>query len=222
MSAFQFAGMNLGAGVAITSILLQSQIVFTIMLAVFVTGERPSKITWCTIALGIVGLGCFLFGYRDNAAFLGVGMIVIAAFWWAVGNLIVKGAPKADAMAMMAWMSLVPIIPLGALSLMTEGAPLTIIHAVMAPKGLAAAAYLGIGVMIFGYGVWSKMLQRYDALLVAPFSLLVPVFGIFFGIILFKERLLPLQMLGVAFLVAAVAINMIPKRRVAIIADPQK
>jgi O-acetylserine/cysteine efflux transporter len=208
MSAFQFAGMKLGAGAAVTSILLQSQIIFTTVLAMFFLSERPSKLTWLTIGLGVAGLGCFLVAYWHNAALFGLGMVVMAAFWWAVGNLLVKGAPKVDAVAIMAWMSLVPILPLTALSLMLEGPPLAIAQAVVTPKGLAASLYLGLGVMIFGYGIWGKMLQKYDASTVAPFSLLVPVFGIFFGMVLFDERLSGLQILGVAFLVAAVFINM--------------
>ena len=31
----------------------------------------------------------------------------------------------------------------------------------------------------FGYGAWNTLLSRYDASIVAPFTLLVPVVGIF-------------------------------------------
>ena len=175
-------------------------------------GVNTNRVTWLTIALGVSGLGCFLVAHWHNAALLGLGMVVMAAFWWAVGNLLVKGAPKVDAVAIMAWMSWVPILPLAAFSLLLEGPPLMIARSVTTPQALAAALYLGLGVMIFGYGIWGKMLQKYPASTVAPFSLLVPVFGIFFGMVLFDETLSALQILGVAFLVAAVCVNMVGGR----------
>ena len=61
--------------------------------------------------------------------------------------------------------------------------------------------------MIVGYGIWSKLLQIYDTSQVAPFSLLVPVFGIFFGVTLYDETIGTLEILGIAFTLGAVLIN---------------
>lgn len=207
MSGFQFAGMSFGVGVATSSVVLQVQNVFTILMAVMLLGERPSRLMWFSTLIGVMGLACFWWDFKDSNVFNGFVMVVIAAFWWALGNLIIKNTPAVNTVALMAWMSLVPIIPLGGLSYFLEGSPVETLRAVTNLKSLIAALYLGLGVMIFGYGVWSRMLQVYDASQVAPFSLLVPVFGSIFGVLFFDESISTLQLIGAIFLVLAAALN---------------
>ena len=55
---------------------------------------------------------------------------------------------------------------------------------------------------IFGYGIWGWLLARYTAVSVAPFALLVPVFGMGASAILLDESL-PLWKIGAATLVIA-------------------
>ncbi|MGB3209282.1 MAG: EamA family transporter [Desulforhopalus sp.] len=207
MSGFQFAGMSFGVGVATSSVVLQSQSVFTTLMAVVLLGERPSRLMWSSTLIGVMGLACFWWNFKDSTVFIGFLMVVIAAFWWAVGNLIIKNTPVVNTVALMAWMSLVPIIPLGGLSFFFEGSPIETLLAVTNLKSLIAALYLGLGVMIFGYGVWSRMLQKYDASQVVPYSLLVPVFGVIFGVVFFDESVSTLQLIGAIFLVLAAALN---------------
>ena len=72
---------------------------------------------------------------------------------------------------------------------------------------LLVLAYLAFGATILGYGLWSRLLSRYPASQVAPFSLLVPVVGISSSALLLGERLGSLEMAGAALVMVGLLIN---------------
>ena len=52
---------------------------------------------------------------------------------------------------------------------------------------MLAVAYIAFVATTFGWAAWAHLLQAYSAGTVAPFSLLVPVFGIGFAALLLDE-----------------------------------
>jgi O-acetylserine/cysteine efflux transporter len=81
------------------------------------------------------------------------------------------------------WMSVIPPIPLYALSLAVEGpsAGFESIATVGTHTGLVALgglAYIVVLGTIGGAGLWAYLMTRHPASKVAPFSLLVPIVGI--------------------------------------------
>jgi len=213
MSAFQFVGMQQGVTASASSVLLQSQAFMTICLASLVLGEKTTVRTWLALALGAGGLLCFISNHWGDATAFGMLMVCGAAFWWAVSNILMREAKGVDPIALIAWISLVPIVPLGLLSFVFErnesGAELF----QLSSAGLMSALFLAYGVMILGYGLWGFMLQRYTASNVAPFSLLVPVFGIIFGIIAFGDGFAAIEVVGAVLLVLSLAVNAITLKK---------
>jgi O-acetylserine/cysteine efflux transporter len=67
-----------------------------------------------------------------------------------------------------------------------------------------------------GYGGWSYLLSRYETALVAPLSLLVPVFGLFSAMLLLDEHLTLIQWIGVSIIALGLTFNMFGKRWVPI------
>ena len=49
--------------------------------------------------------------------------------------------------------------------------------------------YMGLIASVFGQSLWYRLLPRYQTNQVMPFTLLVPVLGIIFGILFLDERL---------------------------------
>ena len=58
----------------------------------------------------------------------------------------------------------------------------------MDASGVMSIAYVVIVSTFFGYGVWYRLLSRYPASTVAPFTLLVPVIGIITAWLVRNER----------------------------------
>jgi O-acetylserine/cysteine efflux transporter len=77
---------------------------------------------------------------------------------------------------------------------------------------VAALVYLSWGATLFGYGVWTRMLSRYPANRVAPFSLLVPLVGLSTGWLVFGEALQPVHFAGGALLMAGLLLNLFGAR----------
>ncbi len=60
---------------------------------------------------------------------------------------------------------------------------------------------------MMGYTLWGKLLARYPASQVAPFSLLVPIVGLVSAALLLDEGLSPVQMLGAVLVMAGLVVN---------------
>ena len=105
--------------------------------------------------------------------------------------------------------SLVPPIPFLLLSYVLEG-PTTMADALAAFnwEAMAALAYLSLVATLFGYSIWTGLLTRYRANLVAPFSLLVPVVGLTTGWVVYGEALQGVHFAGAALLMAGLALNL--------------
>ena len=102
----------------------------------------------------------------------------------------------------------VPPLPFLAMSLWLEG-PERIADALLNISGASvfALAYLAFGATLLGYSLWSRLLSRYPAGQIAPFSMLVPVIGLSSAAVLLDEELSQLQLLGTILIMSGLAIN---------------
>lgn len=174
-----FCGIHIGVTPGIASLALQMNVLFTVVLStlLFKTDLNVNQILGMLISFG----GIFIIGtnIQESSTFIGFIMIVTAAFSWAVSNILFKKTGSVDMFALVVWTSLIPPIPLFILSYVFEG-PTVILSSL---QNISWIGYLSIlfitGVAtLIGSTLWGKLLQSYDASIVAPFSLLIPIFGI--------------------------------------------
>ena len=71
----------------------------------------------------------------------------------------------------------------------------------------AAVAWQVLGNTLFGCAVWGWLLARYDAAVVSPYALLVPVFGIGASTLLLAEPLPAWKLAAAARVIAGVGLN---------------
>ncbi len=114
----------------------------------------------------------------------------------------------------MIWVSTVPVLPLLALSLLLEGrsADLAALRS-LDWAGAGTVLYVAWGATVFGFGAWGWLLRRHPASTVAPFSLLVPVFGMTSAALFLGESITPLRWCAAALLVGGVALTSVTPRR---------
>ena len=152
----------------------------------------------------------------DGAALVPLLMTVVAAVFWALGNTVSKRAGKIDMLGFVVWSSLIPPLPLLALSLLIEG-PGAI------PAAAANLTWLGGGSLLFmawfatlfGFGTWSLLLSRYPAGLVAPFGLLIPISGIGASALLLGETISGLEIAGSGLVFLGLLLNVFGPRLLA-------
>lgn len=189
--AFLFAGMSLGIGAGVASLLLQFQVFVTIALALGFGRERPSlpQILGTLIASG--GLAGLVTGAPLDASGLGLLFVLLAAVAFGVGNTLSRRLLVGHAvMPTVAWGSLVSVIPIAVASLWLEGWPAwRVAFAESRLSTWVALAYVVYPTTLAGFSLWAYQLRRYPAAAVAPFAMLVPVFGLLFAALAIGESL---------------------------------
>jgi O-acetylserine/cysteine efflux transporter len=132
---------------------------------------------------------------------------------WGMGNIITKKVGRVDLLALVVWGSLIPPLPFFALSWLLEGPEL--IESSLRGIGLSsilAIVYLAFVATLLGYGLWSRLLSRYPASQIAPFSMLVPVIGLSSSAWLLDEQLSQLQMAGALLVMVGLLVNVFGAR----------
>ena len=209
----QAYGIALGVPVGLTSVVVQSQALFTIAFAAIAFREMPTPLQ--TLGIGIATTGllliCGTVGFDFSTGAFAVLMISPISF--AIGNLLLRQAREVPMFDLFAWLCLVPPLPLLALALLTDGPQATLnslIH--MSLNGLVCMLALGAISTSIAYWLWGRLLRDYPAAQVVPFALLVPFVGAAASSAVFGETFGPLRLTGMITVVGGIAIMLLSKR----------
>jgi len=173
-----FVAMNGHISPGLASLVIQTQVFFTIGLAMLMAGESLQRVQWIALALGAAGLGVIVSHTDGSTTLLGLGLILLAALSWAGGNLVSRAAGRINMVAYVVWSSLFAVPPLALLTLWVEGWASIAAGLQQADTFTwAAVAWQAWGNSLFGYAAWGWLLSRYSAATITPMALLVPVFG---------------------------------------------
>ncbi|TGN39543.1 O-acetylserine/cysteine exporter [Marinobacter confluentis] len=215
-----FYAMHIGMPAGLASVLLQSQVFFTLIFAAITLRERVSGAQLAGLWLAVSGL--LLIGYRS----VGTGLVPIplpaflftlaGAASWGLSNIIVRKASaeaaqkgdRLDMFSFVVWSSLVPPIPLFLFASVLNPQE-SMVEVVTNLDGISvfAIAYLAFAATLFGFGVWSSLLSRYPASQVAPLSLLVPVTGLLTASVALSEELSMSQWIGSFLILCGLAVS---------------
>jgi O-acetylserine/cysteine efflux transporter len=209
----QAYGIAHGVPVGLTSVIVQSQALFTIAFAVIAFRELPTPMQ--TLGIGVATIGllmiCGTVGFDFSAGAFAVLMISPVSF--AIGNLLLRQAREVPMFDLFAWLCLVPPLPLLALALLTDGPRATwysLIH--MSWTGFACMLGLGAISTSIAYWLWGRLLRDYSAAQVVPFALLVPFVGAAASALVFGETFGPLRLSGMVIVVCGIAVMLLSKR----------
>ena len=194
------------------SVAIQLQVPFAALLSRLVLGERLGPLRLAGMALAFSGIVIMAGEPRIGRDLAALGMALAAALVWAVANIQVKFLGKLDGFTLNAWMSLLAAPQLLLSSWLFESGQWQALQQA-GIRGWGAILYMALGVTIVGYGLWYRMLARYPVSQLVPFTLLVPVIGVFTGVTLLDEPLSARIALGSAVTVLGVGIIVVPWRR---------
>jgi len=194
----------------LASLVVQTQVFFTVGLSMWLTGERVRVFQGVALALAAAGLA--LIGVHTDASTtpLGLALVLAAALSWAGGNLVARASGRVDMLGYVVWSSLFALPPLVALSLLFEGGP-AIRAALVAADATTWALVLwqSLGNTLFGYAAWGWLLNRHPAGVVAPMALMVPVFGMGASALLLGEPLQSWKLIAFALVMAGLSVGML-------------
>ncbi|MFG6447640.1 EamA family transporter [Roseateles sp. BYS180W] len=205
-----FLAMRSQISPGLASLVIQTQVFFTLLLSMRVTRERVQPFQWLGLVLAASGIGLIASHTDGSATPLGLLMILLAAFSWACANMVGKRAGRVNMLAFVVWTSVFAVPPLLVLSLLFEGPELM-------RQGLAradavtwaAVLWQAVGNTLFGYGVWGWLLARHAAATIVPMALLVPVFGMSTAAWVLGESLPAWKLLAAALVLSGLALNLL-------------
>ena len=200
--------MNGHISPGLASLVVQSQVFFTIALAMWLEGERLRAFQLASLLLATAGIALIVVHGGGSATPLGLALVLLAAMSWAGGNQVARACGVTNMLGFVVWASLFSAPPLLLASLVLEGPSAiagALTHATIGTW--AAVVWQSVGGTLFGYAAWGWLLARHPAAAITPTAMLVPIFGMGSSALLLGEGL-PAWKLGAATLViGGLAVN---------------
>ncbi len=217
--ALLFWALKAGLSAGLASLILQAQAFITLLLGALLLKEKVRLHNLIAIVISAFGIYLLASAQTQTATsitWFTLVLILGAASSWALGNItnkVIMEHHSISTMSLIVWSALVPTIAFAVTSYFIEG-PKQIIDSIthMEWHNGFALIYLSFLATIVGYGGWSYLLSRYETSLVAPLSLLVPVFGLLSAMLFLGENLTIYQMIGVVIVAAGLVVNVFGKK----------
>ena len=211
---FLFFAMQAGLPPGLSSVLVQLHGPLTAVIAALLLRERATTGQWLGIGVALLGVLVIARSVEGSTSIVAVGIALLSAFSWAIGNLFLREGRGTSILAVTAWGSLLPPAPLLLASAVTDGLDATFAP-VLAPtlRGWLVLLYTVVPVMWLGYWIWGTLLRTYPAAKVGPVSLLVPCCALAFSAAITGEPIGGLRLLGVAIVLGGVGLGIVASTR---------
>jgi len=175
-----YTSMHAGMPPGLAALVLQAQVLFTVLIAATALHERPTRRQLTGILVGAAGLVVVGAGRGGHVPLGALLLCLAAALSWGIGNVISRSAARpghatGSGLSMAVWSSLVVPVPLVLLSLVLDG-PGAVAGAVDAFgwHALLSTVYTAGLASLVGYSIFNGLLARYPASSVVPFVLIAP------------------------------------------------
>lgn len=208
MGGAHFALLFIGLANATASsaaVVGQLGVPFSTILSIIFLGERIHWRRGIGIVLAFMGVLVIALDPNDFSLSTGLIYIAVSAFFGAVGGVLLKRMVPLPAVRLQAWVGAISFLPLFALSALTETGGVSAMIDGGWPVWLALA-FSVLGVSIFGHGAFYVLLKRHELSLIAPLTLMTPIWGVIFGILLLSEPASPKFLIGAVISLSGVLV----------------
>ncbi|QDO96757.1 EamA family transporter [Ferrovibrio terrae] len=203
-----FLAMAWGMPAGLASVVMQAQALFSVVFAALLLGERPGQMQWVGLAIAAFGLIVIATDMEGNVGLIAFLTLIAAAACWGLANIMTRRAAAPKPLAFMIWVSAVPPLPMFGLSWIFEGPDaMAAAFAGLELRGLLAVLYIGLLSTTACFAGWSLLLRQHTASLVAPFTLLVPVFGLLSAWAVLDEMPSTIKLGGAALILFGLLVN---------------
>ncbi|MEO9323552.1 EamA family transporter [Nocardioides sp. C4-1] len=216
LGQFGFLYVSMGAGLppGLAALVLQAQVLFTVLIAAGVLGERPTATQAGGVVLGSTGLVVVALGRGGEVTVTALVLCLLGALSWGVGNVLARASGAPGGLALTVWSAVVVPVPLLALSLVVDG-PGAVADGLGAfgwQAGLSTA-YTVVLASFVGYGIFTTLLGRNPSASVVPWVLLAPVTAMASAAVLLGQTPNAAETTGAVVMVAGVLVALRGGRR---------
>lgn len=203
---FLFVGMSEGMSAGLSSVIMQTQALFTVIFAAAFLRERPGRAQLVGLAVAAAGL-VLISADRHGSPLKALLLLLAGSACWGAANVVTRAARPPRPFSLLVYSAMVAPLPLLGLSLIFDGADrdLAALHSVDATVVWSMGYVVVLGTF-GGFGAWYALLRRYESTEVAPFAVLVPVSGLTAAWIILGEHPTPMQAVGCVVAVLGIAL----------------
>ena len=207
-----FLSLHMGLSSSIGIVADKVGVPFAILLAFLLFKEKPTIPEIIGIIFALIGT--FFLAQSPTSighpvAFL---LIIFSGFSWALYSVELKKFNSKSALGLVAWVSLFSFFITLTLSLIFEENQLQMIKNSNLNNWLALL-YTAILASIVAHGIWGYLMTSQNINKIIPMTLLVPIFGVFGGVVFLGETLSESMILGSIIMVVGLKITFIKKRK---------
>jgi O-acetylserine/cysteine efflux transporter len=211
---FLYLAMDAGLTPGLAALVLQAQVVFTVIIAAGVLRERPTRAQVVGVLLGTAGLAVVAVGRGGQVTAAALALCLLGALSWGIGNVVSRASGVKGGLSLTVWSAVVVPLPLLALAFVLDG-PAAVASGLASFSWQAGVSTLYTAVLasLLGYGVFNTLLSRNPSSYVVPWVLLAPVVAMASGWLLLGQQPTRAELLGGAVLITGVLVAMRPVRR---------
>jgi drug/metabolite transporter (DMT)-like permease len=195
------------------AILAYTMPAWAIPLSVLLLGERLTAQRLLGLALGMAGMLLLVWDefHRIQGAPRGALLVLGAAFSWAIGTLLLKKYPvRAPLAGFTAWMMLIGGVPIYIGALLFEDFSRL---AGMSCNSALARAYNVLLAFAWAHWAWIKIATSVSVTVFSLCMLMIPVVGVFSGMLFLGERPGWPEYTALAFVLGSLATVVVPQKK---------
>jgi drug/metabolite transporter (DMT)-like permease len=168
-------------------------------------GERLDRRRLTGIAMTLAGALVVIWDPRGFAVSGGLLFAVAASVASSFGAVMLKQVEGIKPLQFQAWVGLASLVPVLALSLLSEPGGFAAARAAGWPF-VAAVLFSGLLVSVLAHTLYYGLIQRHEATLISPLTLMTPLFTIALGVLLTHDSFDGRMALGAILALAGVLI----------------
>lgn len=197
-----------------SSVILYSMPIWSSLLAAKFLHENVTKMKGLGLGLGLCGLlsilGWDIWMNQNAATIFGECLIVLAAISWALSNVYYqKKLTDTNKLQVSAYQMLFGTIGMIAAAILMESGNSVIIT----PISVYYILFTGVLASALCFTIWFFLLTIIDTVTATISTLLVPVFGLFFGWLFLGEKLTPDVIIGSVLILVGIVTAQLPERQ---------
>ena len=202
--------ISLGTPSGLASLVLQASAFMSVIAAVVIFKEEITKNKFIGVTLALIGFLLIIYSnyeLEQSIRFYGIVLVLIAALSWTICNMIIKQYKPNNVIGFISWSSLFVPIPILLLSYLDN--PNNFISSLITIgfQGYVSIIFQAFVTTLLGYGIWTYFINKYGLAVIAPYSLIVPISGIFFAWHIYNEKLTHIEISGSIIVLVGLIVN---------------
>ena len=205
-----------GTPAGLASLLLQLSAFLTVISALIFFKESLSPAKILGIICAFIGFATIAIFRSDEMPLIGVFFMFFAAVSWTACNILIRKTKPDNVLSFVIWSSLFVPIPVLLIPFFHNAGGIgdfLNLFAITETKGWVSILIQSYLTTLLGYGIWTWAITRRGLVHVAPYSLLVPVSGLFFGWLFYDEIRSLSEVIGIGLILFGLVLLSLNVRR---------